>query len=244
MHTLGFTFDEKILNDLSLEEFFYDFPSVDAIELAADESLLPLRTYKKIARYAPNQHYHVPYFVQPMKFDFSSNTYQKDYTKFLSIIESLRQYSVKRPSIIIHGANVKKDRVQAFEQTKSGLDFLLNFIVKKNIDVQLNIETIQSHGIGSQEEIKQLIHMFSSDQLKACLDIYHVRMNKETVDDDFLKLVDYVHLHDHHGSIQKLDNHWLKKIPTHMNLELLYDFCQNYRQDLISDIHTIRNIGS
>jgi len=244
MKTLGFTFDEKILRDYSLEAFFDEFPNVDALELAPDKEILPIKTYKKIATCVSNQHYHVPYFVGPMKYDFSSETYQKDYTKFLSIIESLRQYSVKRPSIIVHGASVTETRDRAFDLTKSGLDFLLNFIEKKNLDVQINLETIQSHGIGSTSEIQKLLNYFSYDRLKSCLDIHHIKMNQEIIHNDFLDLVDYIHVHDHHGSIKDLKDHWYTSIPAHINLELLYDFCTEYRQELISDIHTIRNIGS
>lgn len=242
MQTLGFTFDEKILRDYELTSFFDEFPQVDALELAPDMSLLPLSTYKKIVTYVKSHHFHVPYFVQSSSFDFASDHYQKDFHKLLSIIESLRQYSVKTPSIIVHGAHVTSSRKLALEQSKYGIDFLLNFIEKKHLDINIRLETIPSTGIGSVQEIMTLYHLFSHERLKACLDIHHSKGKQEMITDDFLSIVDYLHVHDHHHSITNLTDHWYQSIDAHLNLELLYDFCDNYRQSLKDDIKLLRTI--
>jgi hypothetical protein len=243
MKSLGFTFDEKILNQMSLEAFFDEFPIVDALEIAPDNNILTTNDYKKIISYTKNHNYHVPYFVSEMKYDFSSEYYKNDYSKFLSIIESLRQYSVKTPSMITHGATVLTNRLSAFESTKRGIDYLLNFIEQKNMDVIISLESIQSPYIGHTSELLEIYNLFNHNKLQLCYDIHHVKVNEMIIPSNkFLEAVNYVHLHDDHGSIMQVEKEWFPTLKAHYNLELLLPFCDNYRETLKNDIEYIRTI--
>lgn len=244
MKTLGFTFDEKILNEFSIEAFFDQFPLFDAMEIAPDLSLLNLSTYKKIVQKTDSHNFHVPYFVSPMKYDFSSEHYKSDYTKLLSIIESLRQFSVKTPSIVIHGGTILSNRDKAFNQTLKGLDFLMNFIHKKNLDVHLQLETLANSSpvIGSRNDVLDIVTVFDDSRLSICLDINHDYHNHRALPDEaFLKKVSYIHLHHEHDSFTKWPDEALDfHLDCTYNLELLMAFCSNYRNTLISDYHAFK----
>ncbi len=240
MKTLGFTFDEKIFKEMSLEAFFYNLPPFDALEIAPDDKILDLKTYKKIVNQVTEHHFHVPYFVKHGKYDFSSEHYKSDYTKFFLIIESLRQYSVKTPSIIVHGCQFATDKKSAIIKTKQGLDMLLNFIEQKSLDFNIQLETQQKHfPISDRQDILNIVNTFNHDRLGICLDISHDCKNYQTAPDElFLKYVNYVHLHHEHGSFQKIPINYMNDIDLscHHNIELLSDHCSNYRNTLIDDI--------
>ncbi|MCH4890565.1 TIM barrel protein [Acidaminobacter sp. JC074] len=246
MKTLGFTFDEKILAKMSLEAFFYDLPPFDAIELAPDEKLLDLKTYKKIVDRVTEHHFHVPYFVTPGKYDFSCEHYKSDYTKFFSIIESLRQYSVKTPSIIVHGCQFVSDKNKAIEKTRQGLDLLLNFIEQKRLDFNLHLETQQKHfPISNRQDILKIVNDFDHPRLSICLDMSHDCKNYQTAPhEQFLEKVRYVHLHHEHDSFQHIPLTYMNDIDLecHHNIELLMSHCDTYRQTLISDIQAFNRV--
>jgi len=243
MKSLGFTFDEKILRTTSIEAFFDEIPFIDSMEIAPDERILPIQTYKKLVKKLPSHNFHVPYFIKEKAYDFSNEDYKKDYTKFLSIIESLRQYSVKRPSIVLHGASNPHTPV---EETRKGLDYLLNFVEQKNIDVTLTLETLPlTAAFGSRDQILQIINEFNHAKLKICLDLCHDYYNfksYEPLRNSFLEQVQYVHIHgkgtEKHQSIQQFPIDILQSLQLDVtyNLELLTQTCQTYHKTVISDL--------
>lgn len=244
MKSIGFTFDEKILQSKSLEAFFLKLPQVDSLEIAPHPSILSNKIYKKIVSYTASHHYHVPYFVKGSSFEFFKDDYKKDYTKFLSIIESLRQYSVKTPSLVIHGSSNQS-------QTEFGLDFLLNFIEKKGLDLKLSIETLplEENSFGSRADLINIVNKFNHDNLKICLDICHDYYNFSDYvkpKQAFLDKVNYIHMHglkeNKHDSIQYFPIEVLKALDLDVvyNLELLSQFCQPYRDTLVSDLNYIQ----
>lgn len=247
MKSLGFTFDEKILRNTSIEAFFDEIPSIDSMEIAPDERILSILTYKKLVGKLPSHNFHVPYFVKEKAYDFSNEDYKKDYIKFLSIIESLRQYSVKRPSIVLHGSSHAQT---ATEQTKKGLDFLLNFVEQKKIDVTLTLETLPpTPAFGSRDQILQIINEFDHPKLKICLDLCHDYYNfdpYELPNKAFLEQVQYIHIHgngtEKHQSIQKFPVDILQSLQLDVtyNLELLTQFCETYQKTVISDIRYLQ----
>lgn len=224
---------------MTLEAFFDQLPLFDAMEIAPDKALLSINTYKKIISHTKNHHFHVPYFVEPMKYDFSSEHYQSDYTKLLSIIESLRQYSVKTPSIVIHGGKILSDKQTAYDKTRQGLDFLLNFIEKKRLDFSLVIETLQSSSgmIGSTEDIHRILNEFQDPRLSICLDINHYyHDHQKKPDDQLLKYVSYVHLHHEHDTFTTLPKEALDfHLACPHNLEILMSACNKYKETLVHD---------
>lgn len=268
MYKVGFTFDEKILMDYELESFFDLLPqnSVQSVELSPDLSLLPLSTYKDIGKYIEKKNgdlnFHVPYFVNQNNFDFSGdkNVITKYYTKLLSIIESLRQYSVKIPSLVIHGATINSENdSKSLNDTLVMIDYLLNFISKKNIDIELSFESLSntSNMIGrSRDEVLRIINEFKSKKLQICWDLCHDYFNYNDYflpDDNFIDGVNYVHIHgknkdgikhtstkDHFDYSTFFNNHSFTQT---INIEILKDLCgPSYYSSLYQDIKLLNSL--
>lgn len=265
MNKIGFTFDEKILNDYTLDSFFNILPidSIDSIELSPDDSILDLSIYKAIAKTIEKNNqsinFHVPYFANKTNYDFSSekSIVIKHYTKLFSIIESLRQYSVKIPSLVIHGATIIDDNHNlALYKSLSSIDFLLNFISKKNIDINISLESLSnnSNEIGrSREEVISVIKEFNTKSLGICWDLCHDYYNFDNYylpNNKFLDNVNYVHIHGKNNNIKHvsfkkyfnydyfLKNYDFKNV---INIEILKDLCGNtYYDDLINDINLLK----
>ncbi len=266
MHNIGFTFDEKVLKDYEIEAFFNTLPkdSIDSIELAPDTSLLSLSTYKELGKYMEtingSLNFHVPHFVNSNHFDFSSNksVIIEHYTKLLSIIESLRQYSVKIPKLVLHGATIKlADSNKAFDDTLYMSDYLLNFIEKKNLDIDLSFETLPKDSLcigRSRQEVSKVIDEFKTSRLKICWDLCHDFYNYGKYilpDKDFIKNTNYTHIHGKdnvkHLSVKKYFDYnlFLKKINLDqtINIELLKDLCgKTYYEDLKNDLTLFKSI--
>lgn len=238
MQSIGFTFDEKILKHMSAEHFFEAMPDFDAIEIAPDPVLNQIVNFKHIVSLTKQHHYHVPYFIAPGKYDFSNEYHQRDYTKLLSIIESLRQFCVKTPSMIIHGSQITNNYETALDKTRFGLDFLLNFVERKHMDLNLCLETIPSTNIGDRTTISQLIHEFKHPNLTACLDLHHDQTTADA-EESFYDIVTYLHIHHHHDDIKKLEH--IPKLNGHYNIELLMSHCSNYKDCLIDNIQYLNH---
>lgn len=266
MHKTGFTFDEKVLHDYELKSFFNILPidKIASVELSPDETVLDLNIYKSIGKLIETNNqsinFHTPYFAGQEKYDFSSdkNTVIKHYTKLLSIIELLRQYSVKTPTLVLHGASIlNNEKSKAKDVTLSGIDYLLNFISKKNLDVNLSFETlaVNSKIIGaSRSEVLNVINEFNTDKLQICWDLCHDYYNFKEYklpEDIFIDKVNYVHIHGKHNNIKHLsvmkyfnykyffDNCSFDDI----NIEILKTLCgETYYKDLINDINLLEKI--
>lgn len=244
MKKLGFTFDEKILEVMSLEAFFYDLPHFESIEIAPHQDIYPINTYKKIVTHAPSHQYHVPYFVKNSSFEFTKDGYHKAYTNLFSIIESLRQYSVKTPSMIVHGST---NLQLGLEQTRFGIDYLLNFIEQKKMDLTISLETLELNEatFGHRDDILKIVNEFDHSNLKICLDTCHDYYNFDTYkkpNEKFLNCVNYIHMHgkqiNKHDSVQHFPIDVIKTLNLDVvyNLELLSQFTSDYHKTLISDL--------
>lgn len=242
MKSIGFTFDEKIIHQMPLEAFFEDLPAFDALEIAPDLDILNLKTYKKIVSYSKSHHFHVPYFVSPLKYDFSSLHFKSDYNKFFSIIESLRQFSVKTPSIVVHGS-LEGPGHDAFERTLLGLDHLLNFIMQKKVDVNLSLETLRKGAIGDRTSLIKIMQEFDHERLGICLDYSHDFYENKTPARQLAPYVNYVHLHHEHDSFTKLPKELeILDLNCHHNLEVLINNCSDYKTTIINDLQSIKKI--
>lgn len=252
---LGFTFDENILKKYTLNTFLNQLPyRVNHYEIAPDLDILSTKKYIEIVKTVDNHHYHVPYFVEALKYDFSHPNYKDHFEKLFIIIESLRQYSIKKPTIVIHGASQLSNNNAEFN-TLMGLEFLLNFVERKSIDINLSLETLSSHSaqIGSRKFLKKALDTFQSDHLKICLDLCHDYFNTDLTKGDYqyphelMSHINYVHLHgmkEHkHISIQHFPIEVIRnlKLDLDYTLELLiYQLKDQYTQILIDDLLTLK----
>lgn len=267
MFSTGFTFDEKVLKDYELEAFFDLLPIelINSIEVSPDTRILSRKTYQNIGKYCElnniNLNFHVPLFIKNSFYDFSNDNTSsiKDYTKLFSIIESLRQYNVKIPSLVIHGATIiSKNQTKAFDDTLYMIDYLLNFISKKNLNLNLSFETLSknSGSIGkSREEVIKVINEFKSPNLNICLDLCHDYYNSNKFlpfTEGFLEKVNYVHIHGNNNNLKHVStldyfdyNSIFNNVKFNqiINIELLKDCAQEtYYSDLIKDIYLLEKL--
>lgn len=249
MKTIGFTFDEKILSQKTLHGFFQALPfQVDHLELAPDGALYKPSVYKAVAAYSPNHHFHMPYFMSQRKYDFAYGDYSS-YDAFFSIVDYLRPFSVKKPSIIVHGSQ-EKDQTLSYKQTMRGLDYMLNFIQKKNIDVDLRLENTERVAATTHyhiQKVKAIIDAFKCPQLKLCYDLGHDYYGSHDFEPYRGSDVDYIHVHGKntrkHQDLKALPIDLLEpyKAQGAFNLELLIASCQkDYQTVLIDNLCRLR----
>lgn len=250
---LGFTFDENILKEYTLNQFLNQLPyQAHHYEIAPDLDVLNLKAYTDIVKSVENHHYHVPYFVEPFKYDFSNDHYKNHFEKLFIIIDSLRQYSIKKPTIVIHGATIIKANQSAYNHTLRGIEYLLNFITNKSIDVSLSLETLSNRSgmIGSRENILSVLDQFKTDSLRICLDLCHDYFNFEDYsypDQFFLDQVNYVHLHGMKNQKHISINHFPLEVIKGLNLDvdhtlelLTFNLKENYLISLKNDLQTLK----
>jgi len=204
MTTIGFTFDEQVLKDTCLSGFFNSLPfRPNHLELAPDETLLELKTYKAISQFTDNLNFHIPYFLGQRTYDFTSRDFS-DLEKFFIIVDHLRPFSIKTPSIVFHGSS-DKDPIQAHDQTRRGLDQALNFIEKKNLDLILCLENTECSNSSSRYSLDQVLQLtggFQSPRLKVCYDLAHAYYGCQDFSlpaPDVLEMISYFHLHGKHS---------------------------------------------
>ncbi|WIF94155.1 TIM barrel protein [Caminicella sporogenes] len=276
---LGFTFDEKILDKIKFQDLIFKAKktNISNIEISPDKNVLPIDTYVEISSYCKklniDVNFHIPYFAHDYLYEIMNfKEYKKDlikkYEEFLCIVENIQNKTCNIPIIVIHGAkyiNPEKFN-EGMYNTLIFLDWILNFIEKKNISVKLALETLSKNTertIGDiRKDVIEIIKKFKSNLLGICWDISHDSTNyypgKVPFDDEFYKHIFYCHIHGvniaksiSHISIQKSTIDFSKSI-NHLkqnkfegiiNLELLIKFCgKSYLDDLFNDINYLQNI--
>ncbi|RKD32967.1 TIM barrel protein [Thermohalobacter berrensis] len=274
---LGFTFDENILSKIDCKTLFSKTKEmgISSIELAPDKSVLPIKTYKEIAMISESLNldisFHVPYFAHNFLYEIGNFTeFKKDvlekYEQFLSIVFDIQQIINKESIITIHGSKYEntENKNDKMYSTLSFLDWILNFIERKNLNLKFAIETVnQVENLfigGKREDIYYILNKFKTEKLGICWDITHDSLNyhpeKPPLTRDFLDKVIHCHIHGvildnyfRHISIQKSEIDFseqvkfLKKNNFNgvLNLELLVSCCNNtYLDDLYSDIKYLK----
>ena len=247
MKSIGFTFDEKILKSKTLSNFFEQLPKVfEHIEFASDDEILNKSLYKEAAQKTDQSHFHIPYFLGHKQFDFAYRQYN-DYHDFFKLYEYLRPYSQNKPFIVIHGSSENNPQT-ANESNKRGLDYLLNFMVKKNMDGILCLENLTSNKASSNhiDKVFNLVQTFNHPQLKICYDLahdYYNHPNYRFPSKDILDAIVYYHVHgmhtQKHQDLTYLPRHILQAIKGDnvINIEILLEACENdYTQTLINNL--------
>ncbi|WP_425446698.1 TIM barrel protein [Dethiothermospora halolimnae] len=270
---LGFTFDEKILNKIEINKLLSKASEigVSSIELSPDKNIIDVKKYLDIAKvandYSVDINYHIPYFAdnnlyEIMNFKEHETKVKEKYVSLLSIIEEIEQLISKKSIIVVHGANY--NNIESFNKgiynMLSFIDWILNFLSRKNINISLALETLrkeQSRVIGdTREDIFKIVNDFNSNRLGVCWDITHDTMNyyphEPPLNDDFLNKIIYTHIHGidlnnnkSHFSIKNSDIDFNREVEFLknnnydgiLNLELLVSHCgDGYLEYLFDDI--------
>lgn len=274
---IGFTLDEKIFDKITPIELLTKTKEmgIGGIEVSPDEKILSRNTYYEIAKLCNELNieinYHVPYFADNFLYEIMNfHEYKKNiktkYEALISIISDMQNIICKPSILTIHGAGFSEptNREKALYSTLSFLDWYLNFLYKRNIDLKLALETLNKNeaAIGNcRDDINYISSEFKGSKLGICLDICHDAFNyypgKASLDDDFYENIIHTHIHGidikksiSHISVKNSDidfedqiNFLLDKdFKGVLNLELLVSFCgESYLKDLLEDIEYFRS---
>ncbi|MTI64995.1 MAG: sugar phosphate isomerase/epimerase [Firmicutes bacterium] len=271
---LGYTFDEKILKEISINDFFKKIynEKIKSIEISPDEKLLSLDEYKKIAELSTdkkiNINFHVPYFIDELYEIMNLNNNRKDvidsYKKLLKLINELQDITCKSSMLVIHGGKYKKKekKSKGIYFTLSFLDWMLNFIERKKLNITLAFETLNKENdrqVGdTREDVSYIINKFNDSKLGICWDITHDYFNNQKkikFNDLSIKDIYYCHIHGRiknksHTSIKKSDIDFSKQLNYLikndyngiLNIELLSQYSKKYLDDLLNDIDYLNNL--
>lgn len=257
---IGITFEEKVLNNISLKGYLnlIDELSLDFLELAPDFNQYSIEFYKELVQWCYNKnlelHFHHPHFIDD---DFRLENFNKNTSKkvedYLNAVSKLLNGSIS--NYVIHGAKIKNTRLQAIKTTQSFINFFIHKKAENQWSLKLSIETLYSPDkkiIGTnRKELLNLIKNYSKKHIGICLDLTHDYRNFEKYEwpsKDFLKRVNHFHIHgysddkDHIGleenpELIKLLSNIHKKKPL-VNYELL--FIDNYIEILKKDTPLLR----
>lgn len=269
---IGFTVDEKCFNIISAEELINRATenNVKSIEISPDVDVLPANRYKKIIKLASDNsfevNYHIPYFANKLYetnyFTNNKNESISAYEKFLSLVESFQHFLHNKPVIVVHGAKYtnQNEAPECLYATLSFIDWMLNTIESKNLNLNLGIETLgfkEERSIGdTRSDILYIVDNFKTEKLGICWDMCHDALNhypeNPQIDKSFLKNIVYSHIHGtdlsrkiSHISLAKSNINYTNQIKSLIeaqykgivNLELLINYCgETYIDDLFKDI--------
>ena len=275
---IGFTFDEKCFNKISTEELINRAAenNVKSVEISPDVNVLPVREYIKIIKLASDNsfeiNYHIPYFANKLYetnyFSHNKNESIAIYEKFLSLVEGFQQFLHNKPVIVIHGAKYisQNQASKSLYTTLSFIDWMLNTIESKNLNLKLGIETLrvkEERSIGdTRSDILYIVDNFKTAKLGVCWDICHDAFNyqpdKPPIDMNFLNNIVYSHIHgtdlskkishislvkssiDYSSQINSLVEAQYKGV---INIELLVNYCkETYIDDLFKDIEYMNKL--
>lgn len=255
---VGFTFEEKILKNITLEKYldFIKKQDIDFIEFAVDLNTYSVKFYKKIFKKIKiKKHFHLPHFADE-NLDIS-NFSVENFNYFSNYYDTLSKLNQNnKTNLIFHGSTYKDDKNQAFEKSSEFIKKSLDYMKNNNLNIHLSIETLDKNHknvIGNQiKELKKLSNKF--DELNICIDLIHLFYSNEKkikkLSNNFFKKVNHYHIHGFENNTKHIpinNNKIIKKIiknypinNTPITIELL--ICDNYLINLKKDINFLKSI--
>lgn len=216
------TLDEIYMAKHGINQYLEKYQhAISGIELTPHIELFDKETQGHIASYCSNHNldvnYHAPDFISPY-FDIGNYTTDKirttdEYTNFIDNICRIQGITNKIGTIAIHGGSINNDRNRAFNSTLKFFDWILNYLSRSNININLSIELLANRhdNIGcSRDETKSIVNEFNTSNLGICFDITHDYYNNGfkylPMDDGILQLINYVHIHGIKNTIPIADH--------------------------------------
>lgn len=257
---IGITFEEKILNEISLKEYinFIKNNNITFLEFAPNIEKYGIEFYNNIFNLLKNLniniHYHLPHFIN-RKLDVTNFKKEniQEFINYYNIISNFERNN-KSANLIFHGAkyeNIAKD--QALNKTLDFIDFTIKFFDENKIDISLLIETLnkkKNKVIGDNRyDLVKICEKYK--KLNICWDMTHDFLNNNKIikpSSIFLNKVGYCHIHGFNLkkshiplNTNNLLNDYIKislSKKFNLNIELL--FCENYISELKKDINFIK----
>ena len=263
--TIGITFEEKILEKITLEKYFafINANGIKLLELAPNFIAHDIKLYKRVYKQMQINHtqftFHLPSFIDE-KLDVSnfSEKTQKYLIDYFDKLNQIFDFKNNSASIVFHGAIYgKNSKTGAFNKTLLFIQFLLDLFSKKNYSLSLSIETLNKNKrnvIGdSRKDLIQILQQINSPKLKICWDITHDFLNYNRTlypEGLILKAISHCHVHGFKdgASHLSLSNNtqlfpaikFAKKNNIPINIELLMQ--DDYFNILKKDLLTIQSI--
>lgn len=230
---IGLTFEEKILNFMSLNDYLKkisNFHVFDSLEISLTEDMLSVHDLKELQDSNFNFSFHMPYQVKKYPFDskyLSTDLYEhkKASIKFLDFANAFKTSDTAM--LVLHGSeNQKKDINLSY------LDYLLDYIEKKQYNIIFALENLHSDYITySLTQVHELVSSFSNPNLKICYDIpnhYMLNKNVSLPDSNIIREIIHCHIHgfndsSKHMAIDQASYEIIKKLSNKIDIPL-YNF--------------------
>lgn len=263
---LGITFEEKILEKITLEKYMYLIKSygISQLELAPDFTNYDIGFYKKIFTQIETNafhfNFHLPTFIDE-NLDVNNFCYsnQKYFINYFNKLNEIFDFKKNLATIVFHGAKYKENtRSEALNKTILFIQFILEIFSRNNFNLTLSIETLNKNKFNiigdSREDIIKILTQIDSLKLKICWDITHDFLNYSKIlypKGLILNAISHCHIHGFKGNETHLsfsENTQLfpaikfaKKNDIPINIELLMQ--DHYLDILEKDILTIQSIN-
>ncbi|MGB3367114.1 MAG: TIM barrel protein [Acidaminobacteraceae bacterium] len=241
------TFDEKILSNISLNEYinYLHTRRVDGLEVALHDKLLDFSDYidlaKKISKSSMTLNYHIPDFVTHGEYEIAdirtNSSIKENFIKYYDNILRLMEHGKLRSetTIIFHGAKAyDNDYKKAYDNTMFFSDFSLNLFEKRDLPFSLSCESLNSNimTFGDKRfDLVKLVSQFESDSLGICWDLIHDTNNfydNYTMPDElFYKHINNVHIHGSRKVLTTIEDH-LPLYRSEINLETYIDYLKQH----------------
>ncbi|HKL41707.1 MAG TPA: TIM barrel protein [Clostridia bacterium] len=263
---LGITFEEKILQEIPLDEYMNLIHScgISLLEFAPNFINYDIGFYKKITKKIKmnsiQYSFHLPSFIdENLSVDNFNEDKQESLINYFEKLDQVFDLTNNSTSLVFHGAKYEKTKKsEAMNKTILFIEFLIELFLKKKYHMTLAIETLNKNKyniIGdSRKDIENILNQIDSPKLKICWDITHDYLNHGDIlypKGRFLKAINHCHIHGYKDNTSHLslsDNPQLfpaikfaKKNNIPINIELLMQ--ENYLDILKKDILTIQSIN-
>jgi len=259
----GFTFDERILSEISIDEFLYltKRMDMDSMEFLPHEKLISIREMSLISNFCNKErmdiNYHIPYFVDRHNMELNEyhnneENIKNNHLKFLKTISGINP--INKPVITIHGAFHEQNKI-AFENTINFIDW---FKTQSSCEIALEILPVHSEGNMRQDIFKISEETGCGICWDICHDVAKSAMDNVNIPENILEKVINVHVHGYkyendlkHLPLVESDINFyeqLTQLKNHgysgsINIELMAPMCGGkYLEYLEKDVKYLRNL--
>ncbi len=252
---IGLTFEEKNLNFMLLNDYLEKISNLhvfDSLEISLTEDMLSVYDLRKLQNSNFDFSFHMPYQVKKYPFDskyLSTDSYEhkKASINFLDFANAFKTSNTA--TLVLHGSeNQNKDINLSY------LDYLLNYVEKKQYNIIFALENLHSdYIIYSLKQVYELVSSFSNPNLKICYDIpNHYMLNKNMLLPDNSIIREIIHCHIHgfndnskHMAIDQASYEVINKLSSKLdiplyNFELLWE--NKYWEELNNSIPYLQDL--
>ncbi len=193
----GITFEEKLLDDYDAPELISRLESTHSIrhlEISLAEETLPKASLDLILKSPFRFSYHVPYQLEKLPLEAALlKTYPRELMQSTrKILDFSSHFQRQGPlTVVIHPSQDK-----SLDSNLKYLDFLLEYLAKKDLDLVLSLENIHNdYTTYTPEDVHEIVRKFATDRLGICLDVPNALIAGAVDPPAFTDALNHYHLH-------------------------------------------------